>query len=182
MSAKRPVEMAVVVLLVQQHLEAAAEALARLFAQLGELAVDLLQFVLGPGAAGQFPEAAAAAEQALPFLLAEELERGAGLAREAQAHEPLDLALALDAGGMVGRQRRDQLGDAVAQLQGEVRGGGAHQLADVLHGHLVVGAGAVGMLEFAHEEGPVTGEISSRASIRDWASRSIARSSPMSQP
>ena len=54
--------------------------------------------------------------------------------RDAEALEPRDLALALDAGGVVGRQAGDQPRDALADLQREVRGRGAHQLADVLDG------------------------------------------------
>src|SRR5207248_4401326 len=52
--------------------------------------------------------------------------------------------------GMVGRQAADQLDDAVAQLQGEVGGGGAHELADVVDRDLAVRAQAGGMLGFAH--------------------------------
>jgi hypothetical protein len=46
------------------------------------------------------------------------------------------------------RQRLDQLTDAVAQVQREVRGGGAHELADVLDRGLALHP--VGSLELAH--------------------------------
>ncbi len=53
---------------------------------------------------------------------------------------------------MVGRQAGDQRGDAIAQLQREVRRGGAHQLAHVLDGHLVRLAAlqAIGIFGLAH--------------------------------
>src|SRR5215217_574774 len=47
--------------------------------------------------------------------------------------EPGDLALALDPDRVALRQPLDPVPDAVAQLKREVRGGGAHQLAQVLH-------------------------------------------------
>src|SRR5436853_567033 len=72
------------------------------------------------------------------------------LAGVAQAAEPRDLALALDASGVVGRQRGDELRDPVAQLQREVRRGGAHELAHVLDRDLVVRPGALGVLGLAH--------------------------------
>ena len=52
-------------------------------------------------------------------VLGEVLERG-------------DLALAFDPGRVAGRQRLDQAPDPVADLEGEVGGGGAGQGADVL--------------------------------------------------
>src|SRR4051794_29488437 len=51
---------------------------------------------------------------------------------------------------MVGREVADEHRDAVAQLEREVRGGGAHELADVLEGNLVVGVATVGTLGLAH--------------------------------
>ena len=89
---------------------------------------------------------------------------------------------------MVGVEAADQLGDPVAQLQREVGGGGAHQLADVLHSHGTVRPEAGGMLGFAHDAGwddppePLTGTISSSESIRDWSASEIAPWSPISQP
>src|SRR4051794_4358912 len=103
------------------------------------------------------------------------------LAGVAQALEARDLALALAAGRVVGGQRADELGDAVAQLQREVRGRGAHQLAHVLDGDLVVGSGALGVLGLAHWV-VATGEISRRVSRWAWTAAEMACSSPISQP
>src|SRR5438270_4861746 len=61
----------------------------------------------------------------------------ARLAREAQALEPRDLAFAFHARGVVRGEARDQLRDAVAQLQREVRGRSPHQLAHVLERDLL---------------------------------------------
>ena len=58
------------------------------------------------------------------------------------------LALAQDTGGMPVRETRDQRANAVADLEREVRGGGAHQLMDVLDGRLAVEA--TGLLVLAH--------------------------------
>ena len=66
------------------------------------------------------------------------------LAVHRQALEARDLPLALDARGVVGRQAARSGADAVAQLQREVRGGGAHELADVVDGDLVVGLRRLG--------------------------------------
>ena len=49
-----------------------------------------------------------------------------------QVLEPGDLALAFEPGGVAGGQRLDQAADPVADLQREVRGGGAGEGADVL--------------------------------------------------
>src|SRR5829696_6355137 len=109
----------------------------------------------------------------------------ADLAGDAEALEPGDLELAEAAGGVVLREPGDQLADAVAQLQGEVRGGGAHQLADVVDRHLVLRAQALGLLGLGHgvQSPPVlTGWISRRVSMRDWTSAEMAASSPISQP
>src|SRR6266540_505479 len=70
----------------------------------------------------------------------------AELAGDAQLVEARDLALALDPGGVVLGQRGDQSGDAVADLQREVRRRGAHQLADVVDRDLVAGGLADGAL------------------------------------
>src|SRR4051794_24172081 len=56
----------------------------------------------------------------------------ADLAHVGDALEPRDLALALEAGRVVGRKAADECGDAIAQLQREVRRRGAHELAHVL--------------------------------------------------
>jgi hypothetical protein len=73
----------------------------------------------------------------------------AHLARVAEPGQPLDLALALDAGGMILGQAGDQPRDPVADLQREVGGGGARELTDVLDGDLVLGPEALGMLGLA---------------------------------
>src|SRR3954462_14187146 len=112
----------------------------------------------------------------------------ARLAREAQRGQARDLLLAEPARRMVGVQRGDQPRDAVAQLQREVRRGGAHELADVVDGD--VAREAVGMLGLAHGEGvlegwearSLTGTISRSASIWDWTGTEKACSSPMIQP
>ena len=111
----------------------------------------------------------------------------AELAREAQLLQARDLALALDPGGMVRGQRGDQPGDAVADLQREVRRRGAHQLADVVDRDLVVGGLADGALGFAH--GLLDGAwlvwaflISRRESMRACVATEMARSSPTIQP
>ena len=67
------------------------------------------------------------------------------------------------------RAAADQPADAVAQLEREMRRGGAHQLAHVLDGHLVLGAQAVGMLGLliCGRSWSRSGAISSRLSMRD---------------
>src|SRR4029450_9876597 len=102
------------------------------------------------------------------------------LARESQRGEARDLALALDARGMVLGELGDEARDAVAQLQREVRGGGAEE-----HAHLPAGdlpPDAVGMLGLAHGswpwEGSDTGSISRSSSRRACAVGPSARSSP----
>ena len=85
---------------------------------------------------------------------------------------------------MVRRQARDQPRDAVADLQREVGGGGAHQLTHVLDGDLVLRPEALGKLCLAHRLWffVMTGEISSRRSIFDCAAIDTAVSSPTIQP
>ncbi len=97
--------------------------------------------------------------------------------------EPLDLALAEDPRGIVERQPADELADPVAQLQGEVGGGRAHQLADVFHGHAVIGALAPRLFGFGHvpQGSESTRWISSRESMRDWAGKEIVVASPINQ-
>jgi hypothetical protein len=72
---------------------------------------------------------------------------------------------------MVRGEVADQLGDAVSQLEREVRRRGAHELAHVLDGD-VVAREAGGILGFAHDwrlegEDVFTGTISSSESSRD---------------
>src|SRR3954454_22427843 len=110
----------------------------------------------------------------------------ADLAGVAQPDEPLDLALALDAGRVILGQPRDEVDDAVAQLQREVRGGGAHERPHVLDGDRVAVLQALGVLGLAHDcwgwALAFTGTISSSESRRDWSTTEIAPSSPMIQP
>src|SRR5436190_17005315 len=61
-----------------------------------------------------------------------------------------DLALALYPRRVSDRQPADQLGDPVAQLEREVRSGGAHELTYVVDRDLVVALEAGGILGFAH--------------------------------
>src|SRR5579884_2612735 len=74
----------------------------------------------------------------------------ADLAGVCELVQARDLALPLDPRRMVWRQVADQRPDAVTQLQREVGGGGAHQLADVVDRDLSTVAKAVGMLGLAH--------------------------------
>lgn len=74
----------------------------------------------------------------------------ARLAFEAQAFQAGDLAFPFHSCRMPGGEGRDQLRDAFAQLQREVRGGGAHQLAYILHRHLVTWLRADRVLGLAH--------------------------------
>src|SRR3954471_14127893 len=109
-------------------------------------------------AAGRIrPRRSAFAAQRRQRPLAVERAAPALLAAVAEPLEPRDLALALDAGRVIGGQRRDQLRDAGAQLEREVRGGGAHELAHVLDRDLVVGPGAIGMLRLAHRSPTLRG-------------------------
>ncbi len=102
----------------------------------------------------------------------------ADLARERDPVEPRDLALALDAGGMVGWETADQRLDPLAQLQREVRGRGAHQLTNVLDGHLAARAQPIWMLSLAH----FCGTTSRRLSISAWTATEIVLGSPITQP
>src|SRR3954447_14130912 len=76
------------------------------------------------------------------------LDGAPALRAPGQPVEPGDLPVALHTGWMLGRQAADQVLDPVAELQREVRGGGAHELAHVLHGGLALEA--VGLLVLAH--------------------------------
>src|SRR5688500_15997968 len=64
--------------------------------------------------------------------------------------EDRELARALGAGRIAGGERLDQAADPVADLKGEVGGGGPGEGADVLGGHLAPGGEAVGSLRLAH--------------------------------
>src|SRR3954447_6743654 len=94
--------------------------------------------------------------------------------------EPRDLPFALDARGIVGVEAVDQPANAVANLEGEVRGRGPGQRADV------VGRGAsadesVGSLGFAHPEPDPILTSSARSSSWAWRSTEIAPESPITQ-
>src|SRR3954451_13262560 len=91
-----------------------------------------------------------------------------------------DPALAFDAGGMAGGQRRDQSLDPVADLKGEVGGGGAGQDADVLRGHLGRPPQQLGVLGLAHRLPPIFAS-SARASISACCPTSMASWSPITQ-
>src|SRR5205085_12156051 len=92
--------------------------------------------------------------------------------------QPWDLTLAFDPGGMLGGQAADQGPDPLAQLEREVRGGGAHQLAHVLDGDLVVGLESIWMLGLAH----FCGTTSRRLSISAWTETEIVLGSPITHP
>ena len=101
--------------------------------------------------------------------------------------EPLEaghLLLPKHARGMVGGQVADQVRDARAQLQREVRRRGAHQRAHVVDCDLASLAQPVGVLSLAHPEpvAPVCGTTSSRASICACTPTEIALGSPITQP
>src|SRR3954451_15490503 len=111
----------------------------------------------------------------------------AELAEQAQLLKARDLALALDPGGVILGQAADEPGDAIADLQSEVRRRGARELADVVDRDLVAGRLADGALGFAH--GLLLGAgllcaflISRRESILACVATEMARSSPMIQP
>lgn len=98
-----------------------------------------------------------------------------------------NLALALDPGRVTGGELADQGADALAQLEGEVRSGGAHELADIVHSDLAALAQAIGVLGLAHGRyGPCPaafwGTTSRRASISAWTASEIALWSPISHP
>ncbi len=75
-------------------------------------------------------------------------DRPARLGAARDLFEVGDPALAFLAHGVVVRQPNDQVADAVADLQGEVRGGGADELVNV--GNRRFAAQPVGSLELAH--------------------------------
>ena len=85
---------------------------------------------------------------------------------------------------VLGRQRRDQLADAVAELEGEMRRRGAHELAHVVHRDAVLGAQALRLLGFGHgaqSTSPrrVDGLDLEQRSMRAWTSTETAASSPI---
>src|SRR5947209_7471230 len=102
----------------------------------------------------------------------------ANLAGERDPVQARDLPLALGSGRMIGRQAADQGPDPLAQLEREVRGRGAHQLAHVLDGDLVVGLESVWMLGLAH----FCGTTSRRLSISAWTETEIVLGSPITHP
>src|SRR3954452_6749312 len=91
-----------------------------------------------------------------------------------------DPALALDPGRVAGGERRDQALNAVAHLEGEVRGDGAGQGADVLRGHLRGAPEQLRVLGLAHPLPPIFAS-SARASISACCPTSMASWSPISQ-
>lgn len=68
-----------------------------------------------------------------------------------QLVQPGYLALALEAGRMIGGQVANQPADPFAQLKGKVRGGGTHQLAHVVHGDLAAREQSIWVLGLAHD-------------------------------
>jgi hypothetical protein len=92
--------------------------------------------------------------------------------------EPDNLTLSLEPRGVTGGQVADQPADSLAQLEREVRGGGAHQLADVVEGDVTPLAESVWMFGLAH----FCGTTSSRLSISAWTGTEIAFWSPITQP
>jgi hypothetical protein len=85
-----------------------------------------------------------AREQPLAVLVA----LAADLAREGEPLEPGDLLLAETAGRIVRLQADDQARDPVADLEGEVRRRGAHELAHVVHRDRT--AQSLGLLVLGH--------------------------------
>src|SRR3954465_4993862 len=96
------------------------------------------------------------------------LDEAAVLAAVRELGQAADLALALDPGGVVGRQVTDEVADAVADLEREVRRRGAHQLAHVLDGGLAVGP--LDSLVLAHPAAETT-SVARRSSPARPASR-----------
>src|SRR5215218_3837497 len=69
---------------------------------------------------------------------------------QSQLVEPLDVALAFYADGIVGRQSLDQAADPVPDLKREVWGRGPGEGADVLDCDPMARSHAIGSLDFAH--------------------------------
>lgn len=101
------------------------------------------------------------------------LNRAAPLRPVGELLETCDFALALDPGGMLGRQPLDQGADSVAKLEREVRRGGTHELPDVLKRRLPFEA--VGLLELAHSAED-TGGRTSYGGFAWTGTSSVARS------
>jgi hypothetical protein len=113
----------------------------------------------------------------------ERLEPGLGwvpadLADERDLVQPRDLALALDPRRVISGQTADQRSDPLAQLQREVGGRSAHELAHVLDGYLVVGTEAIWMLGLTH----FCGTTSRRLSIWAWTATEMVLGSPITHP
>src|SRR5688572_9279674 len=97
------------------------------------------------------------------------------LAVDRQPFEPRDLRLAEGPRGMVLGEAVDQVRDAVADLEREVRRGRAHQLPHVLDGRLALQA--VGTLVLAHGLLSSTGIRVETSSMRACCSTEIVSSS-----
>ena len=80
--------------------------------------------------------------------------------------EPRDCALALDPGGVAGRQALDQGCDPVPDLQGEMRCRRPDQLAHVVHRHTVLRRQSVGSLCSAHDRQRVSAPHRSSSRMR----------------
>src|SRR3954469_16132849 len=91
-----------------------------------------------------------------------------------------DLPLPLDPRRVFGGQRADQPPDPIADLEGEVGGGGAGQRPHVLDRHLVLGREQLGSLRLAHgfPRGPIFAS-SARSSIAACWLTLIASWSPI---
>jgi hypothetical protein len=82
--------------------------------------------------------------------------------------EARDLALALDPGRVARWQVTDQRSYPLTQLESEVGGRGAHQLADVVDRDLSARPQTIWMLGLAHRLGPCEEELTG------WGSRSAS--------
>jgi hypothetical protein len=145
-----------------------------------------------PASYGRWDDAGKRGQRALALVHT----LAARLAFQAQALQARDLPCAFHPRRVPRGQVGDQPGYAFAQLQSEMGGGGAHQLAHVLHAHLVPGLLADGVLGLAHfvvvaveltllvvdVEDELLGAISSIPSSSAWVAAPIALSSPISQP
>src|SRR5258707_1156832 len=95
-----------------------------------------------------------------------------------EVFEAGDRALAFESGGVLGRQRLDQAADTVADLEREVRGGGAGQGADVLRRDLMRLGQQLGALGLAHRSPPILASSASSLTSACWFT-SIASWSPI---
>ena len=89
-----------------------------------------------------------------------------------------DLALAFDPGRVIGWKGLDQPSDAVADLEGEVGGGGPGQGADVLGRDLVAGSEQLWALGLAHGSPPIFVSAARLSNSACWFT-SMAPSSPI---